>query len=157
MSRNRINDIDPLKFIKHLLFIELVFYLYLTYDRFLIVDTVLGIDKGIRQLIDLFRREDGWNFIFLSMLLISFLLTFYRKRIAWILKIAGLLCVSFTLASEHSWLTILTVLLLAFYFRKRTMVLFDIEKEQRVRVVTIVVFSTLVLLISSILIDIIKY
>ncbi len=105
-------------FFKKVLLFELFLYTYLVYNRWQIVDNILKIPKGLRDLISFYETEDGWNFIFLTILIFSIGLTFVKKKAALFLKLTGLLCITTTFIFETSVYSFITIGLLFYYISK---------------------------------------
>lgn len=144
------------KFIKALAFIEIIFYVYLIFKRVEIIIRISRLDKGLRQLIDLIDHENGWNLIFLLLLLTSNILTFYAKRIAWIIKQTGLICITISLLSKMPFPGLLTILLIIYYSTNKATIQFDIMMKER-RKLYLRVFLLVFILITISQFDFLKY
>ena len=118
---------------------------------------ILSIDKGLRQLIDFYDYENGWNIIFLTLLLMSNVLTFYSKKVAWTVKQSGLICISITFISKMLYPGFLTILLFIYYSTNKTISRFDIMPKERFKFYLSVILLAFLLLTSSLLFDIVKY
>lgn len=149
-------NIYSFKFIRILSSFEFVFYIYLLFTRIRILNHIKSIPKGLRELIDLYDYENGWNFIFLLILLTSIILTFSKKRFAWPLKQTGLICISVTLIFKSA-LVILTILLLIYYSKNMTMKQFDITSKEKLCFYITSVVAALLLLFCSMTFELLKY
>jgi len=146
-----------LKFIENLSLLEFVLYAYLLIKRIRVIIFIKKIPKDMRSLIDLFDYENGWNFIFLFLLFLSIPLTFKRRRIAWLLKQTGLICISTTLILGENYIGILTILLFIYFSMSRTNKLFDILPKERLWFFLISISSAILLLFCSMTFNLLTY
>ena len=153
----KFEKIYSLKFIKIISSIEFVLYIYLVFSRIRVINNVKRIPKIMRSLIDLFDYENGWNFIFLFLLFTSIILTFRKRRIAWILKRTGLICISTTLILSENYIGILTILLFIFYSTNKATKQFDISAKEKFWFFLIIIIAAMILLFCSMTFKLLKY
>ena len=153
----KFEKIYSLKFIKIISSIEFVLYIYLVFSRIRVINNVKRIPKIMRSLIDLFDYENGWNFVFLLLLFTSIILIFRKRRIAWIFKQTGLICISTTLILSENYIGILTILLFIFYSMNKTIKQFDISSKEKFWFYLISIITAIILLFCSMTFDLLKY
>ena len=153
----KFEKIHSLKFIKIISSLEFVLYIYLVFSRIRVINNVKRIPKIMRSLIDLFDYENGWNFIFLFLLFTSIILTFRKRRIAWILKQTGLICISTTLILSEKYIGVLTISLFIFYSTNKTIKQFKISAKEKFWFYLISIIAAMILLFCSMSFDLLKY
>ncbi len=144
-----LSNIYSVRFIKGLSIFEFFFYSYLIYDRTQIIIGLLKINKGLREIIEFDRYEYGWNFIFLILLFLSLILTYYKKRIAWTLKLIGLICIFLTLFWEKSLYSVVVIILLIYFSLDKTILNFEILMTEKLKFYGIVIFFVTLFFIAS--------
>lgn len=142
-------------FIKILNLVELVLYLYLLNDRYKVLQNNFNIPLDLRPLIDLYEYENGWGFIFLFILILSIILIFRNRRMAWVIKIIGLFCLTGSYILSMQIIGFVFILLLIYYFQKKIMLEFGIQKKKKFIIIALTI--ALFLSIISMFFDIFKY
>jgi hypothetical protein len=143
--------------------LEFLFYGSIIYERIELIRSILRIDKGLRELINLIDYENGWNFIFLSLLLISCLLTFKPRKVAWLIKQIGLICLLVTLGFSItnrfsiSYIGIIVILLIIYYSLNKVSDQFNIVKSEKMKYYLISAAIVIMLLAGYIFIGILNY
>jgi hypothetical protein len=145
----KFQKIYSLNFNKILILLEFILYAYLLFSRIKVVTSIKGVPEGIRELVTFFDYENGWNFIFLFLLFTSIILTLGKRRIAWLLKQTGLICISTTLILGENYIGILTILLFIYFSMSRTNRLFDILPKERLWFFLISISTAILLLYCS--------
>lgn len=101
--------------------------------------------------------ENGWNFIFLFLLLASCLLTFKSRKVAWIIKQIGLICILLTLGFKVPFVGIIVTLLIIYYSINKVSAQFYIMRNEKVKYYSISAVFAIVLLIGYMFLGILDY
>lgn len=150
-------NIYSFKFIKILSIVEFALYAYLVFSRIRLINAIKKIPELLRSLINLFDYENGWNFVFLFLLFSSIFLTFRKRKIAWILKQTGLICISTNFLLSENYIGILTILLFIYYSLNKTIRLFDITPKEKYWSYFISILSAVILLFCSMTFNLLRY
>ena len=145
------------KFIKSLALIEFIFYGFLIYERINRIYIILGISKGLREVINIVDYENGWSFIYLLLLVISCALTLKLNKAVWLIKQVGLICILITLGFIIPYVGIVVTLLIVYYSLNKISFQFGILKVEKMKYHLISVISVVILLAGYLFINILDY
>ena len=154
---NFIENISSKKAIQFLAFLEFIFYGYIFYLRVELIKAILSLPKGLRELINLIDYENGWNLIFLLLLMSSCIFPFKLGKVKWLIKQTCLLTICITLGFNIQFVAIIAPMLIAYFSLNKVSLHFGIYKSEKIKYHTISICGMIIFLPVCFLINILNY